>query len=555
MDYQKEYDRWMQNVRDPQLLEELRAMDADAIEDAFYRDLAFGTGGLRGIIGVGTNRMNVHVVSRASQGLSDYLKQSDRSPSIVIGYDSRINSEVFARAAAGVFAANGITVHIWPRLLPVPTVSFAVRALGASAGVMITASHNPSQYNGYKVYGPDGCQITTAAAASILARINALDIFDDVCASDYREALKAGRIRHIDEAVLTQYIEAVKGQSVLFGDAVDREVAIVYTPLNGTGLEPVTRALTESGFTNISIVEEQREPDGRFPTCPYPNPEIREAMALGLDCCRRTGADLLLATDPDCDRCGIAVKTRTGDYQLLSGNEVGLLLLDYICSQRMAHGRMPAHPVFVKTIVTMDLAEKIAMHYGVQTVNVLTGFKYIGEIIGRLEAEGRVEDYVCGFEESYGYLTGAYVRDKDGVNAAFMICEMFAFYKMRGISLSERLEALYADYGYCLNTLHSYVFRGSDGMVKMAALMQGFREDTDGIDVEKALRTEDYSVGLNGLPRSDVLKFFMDYGTVVIRPSGTEPKLKVYISVCAPDRSSAEVVERRIASYMEARLK
>ena len=555
MNYKDEYNRWLQNVRDPQLMEELRAMDADAIEDAFYQDLSFGTGGLRGILGAGTNRMNVHVVSRASQGLSDYLKQGDPSPSVVIGYDSRINSDVFARAAAGVFAANGITVHIWSRLLPVPTVSFAVRALGASAGVMITASHNPSQYNGYKVYGPDGCQITAAAAASILARINALDIFDDVCVSDYGEALEAGRIRPVDEAVLTRYIEAVKGQSVLFGDAVDREVAIVYTPLNGTGLEPVTRALAESGFTNVSIVAEQREPDGRFPTCPYPNPEIPEAMALGLDSCRCTGADLLLATDPDCDRCGIAVKTRTGDYRLLSGNEVGLLLLDYICSQRMAHGRMPARPVFVKTIVTMDLAEKIAAHYGVQTVNVLTGFKYIGEVIGHLEAEGRAEDYICGFEESYGYLTGAYVRDKDGVNAAFMICEMFALYRTRGTSLPERLEALYAAHGYCLNTLHSYVFRGSAGMARMAALMQGFREDTQGIGGQKVLRTEDYSAGLNGLPRADVLKFYTDCGSVVIRPSGTEPKLKAYISVCAPDRASAEKVEQRMASDLEARLK
>ena len=361
-------------------------------------------------------------------------------------------------------------------------------------------------------------------------------------------------IRYIPDDVMDRFIAAVRSQSVLFGDVVDREVSIVYTPLNGTGLKPVTRVLEESGFTNITVVEEQRNPDGNFPTCPYPNPEIREAMALGLRYCVRVGADLLLATDPDADRCGIAV--RDGDhYRLLTGNEVGLLLLDYICSQRIAHGRMPKSPVFIKTIVTMDLAEKIAAHYGARTVNVLTGFKFIGEQIGKLEKQGRAEDYICGFEESYGYLTGAYVRDKDAVGAAFMICEMFAFYKTRGVSLIQKLDALYAQYGYCLNTLHTYEFSGSAGMEKMRAIMGRFHEGLDEIAGIRVARTEDYTVGLNGLPKSDVLKFCTDSGSVVIRPSGTEPKLKAYISVTADDAQQASNVETRIAQFLQDRIR
>ena len=553
MDYRAEYERWLKNTSGD-VLEELQQMDDKAAEDAFYRDLAFGTGGLRGTLGAGTNRMNDYVVAKASQGLADFLGSG---ASVVIGYDSRIRSNTFAKVAAGVFAANGITVHIWRELLPVPTVSFAVRALKASAGVMITASHNPAKYNGYKVYGPDGCQITTEAAAAILQKINALDLFADVKAVAFEAGIADGRIRYIHLEVLDAFLAEVKAQSVLFGDEIDRDVAIVYSPLNGTGLKPVTRSLAESGFTNITVVEEQRDPDGNFPTCPYPNPEIQEAMELGLRDCEKTGADLLLATDPDCDRCGIAVKSADG-YQLLSGNEVGLLLLDYICSQRTKHHQMPARPVFVKTIVTMDLAEKIAAHYGVETVNVLTGFKFIGEVIGRLEKEGRAQDYICGFEESYGYLTGTYVRDKDAVNAAFMICEMFAFYKTRGISLPEKLEELYRLYGYCRNTLHSYEFPGSSGMEKMKAIMKVFHVGLDTVGGEKIIRTEDYLPGLNGLPASDVLKFFFrgekENGSVVIRPSGTEPKLKTYISVTAADRASAEKVEAAIRADLEKKL-
>ena len=554
MDYRNEYNRWMSNCLVPDLLDELKAMDEKAMEDAFYRDLAFGTGGLRGTIGAGTNRMNVYVVAKASQGLSRYLLDHFSSPSVVIGYDSRIKSDVFAKTAAGVFAANGIQVWIWPQLLPVPTVSFATRELGTSAGVMITASHNPSKYNGYKVYGTDGCQITTEVAKAILDEINALDIFADVHSSDFDEGVKAGTIRYIDPSVLTSFIEAVKSQSVLYGDPIDCDVAIVYSPLNGTGLVPVTRVLEETGFTNITVVEEQRLPDGNFPTCPYPNPEIREAMELGLEYCRKTGADLLLATDPDCDRCGIAVKDGE-EYKLLTGNEVGLLLLDFICSQRIKHNAMPTHPLFVKTIGTMDLAEKIAEHYGVKTVNVLTGFKFIGEVIGRLEDK---RDYICGFEESYGYLTGSYVRDKDAVNAAFMICEMFAFYRSRGISLLNKLNELYTTYGYCLNTLHSYEFSGSAGMEKMQKIMSNFHTGLSSIARKEVTAVEDYSLGLNGLPASDVLKYFYEAdgvnGSVVIRPSGTEPKLKAYISVTAENRAVAEKVEKKITADLEKQL-
>ena len=547
MDYRKEYERWLAEVSDRELLDELKSMTDADIEDAFYRHLAFGTGGLRGTLGAGTNRMNTLVVARASLGLAHYIGTGG---SVVIGYDSRLKSDVFARTAACVFAACGVKVHIWPELLPVPTVSYAVRRLGASAGVMITASHNPAQYNGYKVYGPDGCQITTKAAAAILAEINRLDLFRDVRLISFEKGLSDGSISYIDESVLTAFLGEIQNQSVLYGDEIDRSVAIVYTPLNGTGLKPVTRALSEAGFGNITVVEEQRDPDGHFPTCPYPNPEIREAMEMGLQYCRRVNADLLLATDPDCDRCGIAVRAPDGSYQLLSGNEVGLLLLDYICAQRTKHGKMPAHPTFVKTIVTMDLAEKIADHYGVKTVNVLTGFKFIGEVIGRMTDK---RDYICGFEESYGYLTGSYVRDKDGVNAAFMIAEMFAFYKTRGVSLPEKLSELYARYGYCLNTLRSHTFPGSAGMQKMGEIMADFRRGLESVGGVKVTRTEDYSVGLNGLPKSDVLKFYLDTGSVVVRPSGTEPKLKTYISVTAEDRQRAEEIERRIAADLERR--
>lgn len=558
MDYKKEYERWCQlAVADADVTAELKAMDDAKIEDAFYRDLAFGTGGLRGVIGAGTNRMNVYTVAKASQGLANYLNQTAEKPSVAIGYDSRIKSQLFARVAAQVFAANGVQVHIWPRLLPVPTVSFATRYLGTSAGVMITASHNPSKYNGYKVYGADGCQITTEAAAKILSEIEKLDIFGDVKQADLEESLAEGKISYIPDEVLTAFTEEVKKQSVLFGETVNKDVAIVYSPLNGTGLEPVTRTLREMGYGNITVVKEQEKPDGNFPTCPYPNPEIKEAMALGMEYAKKCNADLLLATDPDCDRVGIAVKDKNGDYQLLSGNETGLLLLDYICAQRQKHGKMPADPVMVKTIVTTDMGEQIAAHYGVRTVNVLTGFKFIGEQIGLLEKQGKADSYVFGFEESYGYLSGSYVRDKDGVNGAYLICEMFSYYATQGISLLDKLNELYQTYGYALNTLHSYEFDGSAGFAKMQKIMEQFHKEVGtgktihafgGKEIQTVL---DYSKGLDGLPKSDVLKYMLaDHCSVVVRPSGTEPKLKTYISVSAPDHASAAALEEKITGEL-----
>ena len=553
MDYQKEYRRWLTKAdMDPALLEELRAMDEKQQEDAFYRDLSFGTGGLRGVIGAGTNRMNIYTVAKATQGLANYLKEHFRAPSVAIGFDSRINSELFSKVAARVFAANGVKVHIWPELMPVPTVSFAVRELGCSAGVMVTASHNPSKYNGYKVYGADGCQITTQGAAEVLAKIEALDIFQDVRIMDFGTAWNDGRILRIPEAVYTAFVENVKAQSVLYGDKTTHDVAIVYSPLNGAGRKPVLRTLKELGYTNITVVKEQEEPDGRFPTCPYPNPEIREAMELGLRYAREKNADLLLATDPDCDRVGIAVKNAQGDYVLLSGNEVGLLLLDYLCAQKQKHGKMPKDPVLVKTIVTVDLAERIAEHYGVETRNVLTGFKYIGEQIGLLEKAGEERRYLFGFEESYGYLTGTYVRDKDGVDGAVMICEMFSFYAARGIRLTDQLAKLYERYGYCRNTLHSYQFEGSAGFAKMQGIMAAFRQGISTFGGKAVERVLDYSAGLDGLPKADVLKFYLDGGTtLVVRPSGTEPKLKLYLSVTAKDEAEAARIEQAILNDAE----
>ena len=553
MNIKKEYERWLANATaDADIVEELKTLDDAKIEDAFYRDLTFGTGGLRGVIGAGTNRMNVYTVAKASQGLADYLKKHDENPSVVIGYDSRIKSDVFAKVSAGVFAANGVQVNIWPVLMPVPTVSFATRYLHTSAGVMITASHNPSKYNGYKVYGADGCQITTEAAAEILAEIEKLDIFADVRTGDFEAGVASGSIQYIPDEVYTAFVEQVKSQSVLFGETVNKDVAIVYSPLNGTGLKPVTRTLKEMGYTNITVVKEQEQPDGNFPTCPYPNPEIKEAMALGMEYAKRCNADLLLATDPDCDRVGIAVKNKAGEYELLTGNQVGLLLLDYICSQRIKHGKMPDAPVMVKTIVTMDMGEQIASHYGLRTVNVLTGFKFIGEQIGRLEQQGKADSYVFGFEESYGYLTGSYVRDKDGVDGAYMICEMFSYYKTQGISLLEKLEELYRTYGYCMNTLHSYEFEGSAGFAKMQSIMQAFRGDVKAFGGKKVVKLLDYAQGLDGLPKSDVLKFLLEGNcSIVVRPSGTEPKLKIYISVSAADKEAAEDIEAEIVKDAE----
>ena len=546
------YQRWL-NEADASLQPELKAMEQAQKEDAFYRSLAFGTGGLRGVIGAGTNRMNIHTVAKASQGLADYVVKhfpADKRR-IAVSYDSRILSDEFAKAASGVFAANGIQAMIYPQLMPTPCLSYAVRALHCAAGIMVTASHNPAKYNGYKVYGADGCQITTEAAAEILKEIDKLDVFADPKRKDFDAGLADGSIAYIPDQVYTDFVEEVKKQSLLGGEALDKNVAIVYSPLNGTGLKPVLRTLRESGYTNVTVVKEQEQPDGHFPTCPYPNPEIREAMELGLQYAARLNADLLLATDPDCDRCGIAVKNNKGEYELLTGNETGLLLLDYVCSRRLALGKMPKNPVLVKTIVTTDMGEAIAAHYGVETRNVLTGFKFIGETIGRLEAEGHPERYIFGFEESYGYLSGTYVRDKDAVDAAFLICEMFAWYKQQGISLLDKLNMLYAQYGYCLNTLHSYTFEGAAGFDKMQGIMQSFRAGLTEFGGRKIEKVLDYGPGLDGLPPSDVLKFYLAGGaSAVVRPSGTEPKLKIYISISAPDRATAAQQEAVLADAL-----
>lgn len=573
-----EYEVWKKKVtEDADLTAELTDMEGkeDRITDAFYQNLAFGTGGLRGVIGAGTNRMNIYTVGKASQGLADYINRHfpKEERKIAISYDSRIKSSLFAKRAAEVFAANGIRVFIYTELMPTPMLSWAVRSLSCAAGVMVTASHNPSKYNGYKVYGPDGCQITTDAAAEILGCIEKTDAFEDVKREDFETALENGRISYIGEDTVTSFIEAVKGQSMLTRseENVDKNISIVYSPLNGTGLKPVLRTLKESGFTNITVVKEQEQPDGHFPTCPYPNPEIREAMALGMEYAKKCSADLLLATDPDCDRVGIAVPNREGEYVLLSGNETGLLLLNYICSMRQTAGTMPEHPVFVKTIVTMDMAARIAADYGVKTVDVLTGFKFIGDQIARLEAEGRENDYILGFEESYGYLSGSYVRDKDAVDGAFLICEMAAYYRSKGMGLLEVLEGLYEKYGFCLNTLHSYEFEGMEGFEKMKGIMNRLHTMASRIAEGEAVciggrkteAVEDYLSGtisradkttepIAGLPSSDVLKFRLaGNASVVVRPSGTEPKLKLYISVSAEDKGKAQAEEEKITAQME----
>ncbi len=542
-----------QNLADVDLMNELDSIKQNESEivDRFYRELEFGTGGLRGVIGAGTNRMNIYTVAKATQGYSNYLKKQTDFPSVAIAYDSRIKSDVFAKKAAEVFAANGIHVYIYPELMPTPSLSFAVRYLKCAGGIVITASHNPSKYNGYKVYGSDGCQITTEAASSILNEIEILDIFNDVNSISFEEALLNGKISYIQEEVVTAFLDAVSGQT-LCGEEINKGVSIVYTPLNGSGLKCVTRVLKENGFTNIFVVPEQENPDGNFPTCPYPNPEMKEALALGLREAQKMGSDLLLATDPDCDRVGIAV-LNNGEYVLLSGNEVGMLLLDYICKRRIATGKMPKNPVMVKTIVTIDMAGKIAKDYGVKVIDVLTGFKFIGEQIGRLEANDQEESFILGFEESYGYLTGGYVRDKDAVVGSLMICEMFAYYKTHGLSLVDVLAGLYEKYGYCLNTLHSYTFEGAEGFQKMQTIMHNFRQTPlKQIGDRNVIEVVDYQCGINDLPKSDVLKYLLqNEASIVIRPSGTEPKMKVYLSVSAENKEKAEIVENVMGKELD----
>ena len=533
------YERWLSRVSDMSLMLELLdiAHNDAAIEDRFYRELAFGTGGLRGLLGAGTNRMNIHTVRKATQGYADYLRSHFAEPSVAVSYDSRRNSRLFAETAAAVFAANGIAVHIYPRLMPTPALSFAVRQLHCSGGVMITASHNPAEYNGYKVYGSDGCQITTEAADAIQTCINAVDIFDDVKSGDYDSFLAAGRIREIPESVSDAYLTAVASLSLAESDW-KKELKLVYTPLNGAGISVVPKLLTEQGYTNFVIPEAQREPNGDFPTCPYPNPEIRQALELGIATAKETGSDLVLATDPDCDRVGCAVRDGD-DYTLINGNEMGVLLFDYVCRRRTALGTMPAHPVAVKTIVTTPMARKIADAYGVELRNVLTGFKYIGEQIGYLEAEGRLDDYIFGFEESYGYLSGSHARDKDAANAVLLICEMACAYARQGMSLADALRSLFALYGAYETRLLNFSFPGSAGFARMNQLMDGLRTSPiTELGGEKVLSRIDYLRDETGLPRSDVLRYLLPDAELVIRPSGTEPKLKVYLTLSGEDAAA-----------------
>lgn len=556
------YDLWCRNAKeDLDLQTELDDIknDENAIRDRFYRDLEFGTGGLRGVIGAGTNRMNIYTVRRATQGFADYLNQEYTSPSVAISYDSRIKSDVFSKAAAEVLAANGIKVHIYTQLMPTPCLSFAVRALKCQGGIMVTASHNPAKYNGYKVYGDDGCQITLRGAEIILNKINSLDIFNDIKTSSFDEELAKGNISYIGESVIEDFYKHVLAEGINPDLCASSGLKVVYTPLNGTGNKPVREILNRLGITDVTVVKEQENPDGNFPTCPYPNPEIREALEVGLKYCNEVKPDLLLATDPDCDRVGIAVPDGD-DYALFTGNEVGAMLLEYICQQRIKNGTMPKNPISVKTIVTTDIINLIGKEYGVEIIDVLTGFKFIGEQIGIFEAKGEENRYIFGFEESYGYLSGTYVRDKDAVNASMLICEMAAYYRTQGITLLQARENMYKKYGVFLQTLHSFTFEGESGMNKMDAIMTELRNNNPteigGLNV---IKFDDYKTGIskdlvNGteteltLPKSNVLAFFLEGGSkVIVRPSGTEPKIKTYFTSKMPTHEEAEALEAKLA--------
>ncbi len=554
------YNLWLENVKDPELKAELESIgdDTEAVKDRFYKDLEFGTGGLRGVIGAGTNRMNIYTVKRATQGFADYLNQEYKNPSAAISYDSRNKSDVFAKAVAEVLSANGIKVHIYSELMPTPCLSFAVRNLKCQGGIMVTASHNPAKYNGYKVYGEDGCQITLRGAQIILDRINSLDMFNDVKSADFDEELAKGNINYIGQDVIESFYQHVLAEGINTDLCASSGLKVVYTPLNGTGNKPVREILKRIGITDVTVVKEQENPDGNFTTCPYPNPEIREALEVGLRYCNEVKPDLLLATDPDCDRVGIAVPD--GDnYALFTGNEVGAMLLEYICTQRIKKGTMPEKPIAVKTIVTTDMVNAIGKEYGVEIIDVLTGFKFIGEQILLLEQKGEQDRYIFGFEESYGYLSGGYVRDKDAVNASMLICEMAAYYRTQGITLIQARENLYKKYGMFYQTLYSFTFEGESGMIKMDSIMTGLRDNPPAsVGGLKVVRFDDYKTSVskdisNGketeitLPKSNVLAFFLEGGSkAIVRPSGTEPKIKIYFTAKAPTRAEAEVLEKKL---------
>ena len=555
--YLDEYKRWSQaQLEDPALTKELAqiAGDDDQIKERFAVALKFGTAGLRGVLGAGTNRMNIYVVRQATQGLANWVKTQGGNQLVAISYDSRINSDVFAKEAAKVLAANGIKVRIYDALMPVPALSFATRYYGANAGIMITASHNPAKYNGYKAYGPDGCQMTDDAAAVVYAEIQKTDVLAGAKLVSFEEGLASGMIQYVEDACKEALYDAIKARSVRPGLCKTAGLKLVYSPLNGSGLVPVTRVLHDIGITDITIVPEQQYPDGNFPTCPYPNPEIFEALRLGLELAKKSGADLMLATDPDADRVGIAIKCPDGSYELVSGNEVGVLLLDYICQGRIENGTMPKNPVAVKSIVSTPLADAVAKSYGVEMRNVLTGFKWIGDQIARLEKAGEVDRFIFGFEESYGYLAGPYVRDKDAIIGSMLICEMAAYYRSIGSSIKERLEAIYAKFGRYLNKVDSFEFPGLSGMDKMAAIMDSLRKDPPAeIGGCKVTKVTDYEKSEEtGLPAANVLIYALDGGaTVVVRPSGTEPKIKTYFTTLGKDLAEAQTQKDKLAEALK----
>ena len=555
--YMDDYKRWLAaDLEDEDLSTELALIEGkeEEIKDRFAVALKFGTAGLRGVLGAGSNRMNIYVIRQATQGLANWVKTQGGNQLVAISYDSRIKSDVFAREAACVLAANGIRVRIYDALMPVPALSFATRYYEANAGIMVTASHNPAKYNGYKAYGPDGCQMTDDAAAVVYAEIQNTDILTGAKRISFEEGVAQGLIEYVGDDCKEGLYDAIKACQVRPGLCKTAGLKLVYSPLNGSGLVPVTRILADIGIDDITIVPEQMYPDGNFPTCPYPNPEIFEALKLGLELAKASGADLMLATDPDADRVGIAMKCPDGSYELVSGNEVGVLLLDYICEGRLEKGTMPNNPVAVKSLVSTPLADAVAANYGVEMRNVLTGFKWIGDQIAGLEAKGEVERFILGFEESYGYLAGPYVRDKDAVVASMLICEMAAYYRSIGSSVKARLEAIYAKYGRYLNKVDSFEFLGLSGMDKMAAIMTSLRENPPArIGSYPVVKVVDYKkTEETGLPSANVLVYTLEGGaTVIVRPSGTEPKIKTYFTTLGKDLAEAEAQKDELAEALK----
>ncbi len=552
-----EYERWLkEDLDDQDLTDELLAVkdQPEEINDRFYRDLEFGTGGLRGVIGAGTNRMNVYTVRKATQGLANYLlKHANGKPqAVAIAHDSRNKGVLFSQQSAAVLAANGIKAYLYPQLMPTPALSFAVRHLHCDAGICVTASHNPAKYNGYKAYGSDGCQVTADMADGIMREINSLDIFADIKKIDFKEGMEKGLIEYIGEETVTAFIDSVYRESIR-GNAGN--LKLVYTPLNGSGKMCVTRILEKIGVKDVTIVPEQSEPDGNFPTCPYPNPEIREALQKGLELCEKVQPDLLLATDPDCDRVGIAVNQK-GEFQLMTGNEVGILLLDFIAKAKKEQGKLPKDPVAVTTIVSTDMVDPIAKDFGITLRRCLTGFKYIGDIIAELEEKGEEDRYLLGFEESYGYLSGGYVRDKDAVDGSMLICEMASYYKEKGMTLVDAINALYEKYGYYKNDLCNFSFEGEDGMKAMNAMMDALRKDPPvEIAGARVIGRSDYlesvsygdKEGKIDLPKSNVLEYRLENGCkLIVRPSGTEPKIKIYLSGKGKTRAESDAVIARM---------